>query len=87
MDYPQQLDLPFDNKEIFNRSHGRELQQSIDRLVFCARDSYKNSGILLDLAEEVLEVAKRNNDNKGNRNIIPKGSYDVTGVLSTIYGE
>ena len=42
MDYPRQLDLPFDNKEVLNVSYGRELQQSIDRLTFCARDVYKN---------------------------------------------
>lgn len=85
MEYPRQLDLPFDNKEVLNVSYGRELQQSIDRLTFCARDVYKNSKILLDLAEEVLEVAKRNHDNKDNRNIITKGSYEVKGILSTIY--
>ncbi|PXY71480.1 hypothetical protein CXX78_00855 [Candidatus Parvarchaeota archaeon] len=63
MDYPQQLDLPFDKGEIYDRNYQRELRQSIDRLVFSAKDAFKNSEILLSLAEEVLESAKRNYDN------------------------
>ncbi len=85
MDYPQQLDLPFDNKERFSRSYRRGLRQSIEMLVFAAEDTYRNSEMILDLAEGVLEVAKRNHDNKGNRNILTKGSYEVNGVFSTTY--
>ena len=69
MEYHQQLTLPFDEGEryLYDISYEREFQRAINEMTFYARDVFKNSKRLIDSAENLLEVSKRNYNNIVNK--------------------
>jgi|TARA_B100001971_G_C18052722_1_gene463713 hypothetical protein len=69
MEYHRQLTLPFDKGErhLYDISYEREFQRAIDEMTFYAKDVFKNSKRLIDSAENLLEVSKRNYNNIVNK--------------------